>query len=243
MCLIFLMVLLVGLWPGPLLAGDPVLPPCSMQTDRLEIHLPSRGFTWLPTENLSGRCADLPAKSWIRKRSGSLDLFVYADGPSGSGRYWNVTVGVAERQQSKPTHGVCLMTSTVGWRTLQQYERIPLPWLDDLDRDGSSELIIWDRFPLREEASLAEYSLVAWVYRLRSHDLLTINWDLSRRMARELAQAYRAPLDSTKLQPKVMPRAKRFYIPVNLGMLRAEAAKSLEQFADERCSMLQNDSR
>jgi hypothetical protein len=90
---------------------------------------------------------------------------------------------------------------------------------------------------------LAEYGLVAWVYCLRSHDWLTINWDLSRRMARELAQAYRAPLDSTKLQPNIMPRGKRFYIPVNLGMLRAEAAKSLEQFADERCSMLQNDTR
>jgi hypothetical protein len=199
-----------------------------MRPDFLEIRLPSRGFVWLPGEDLRGGCDEVPKEKWVRDASGSVALFVYADGPSGSGRYWNVTVGVAAgRQHSTPDRGVCLVTSTVGWRTLQQYKRIPLPWLEDLDDDGRSELIIWSSFPLREDASLAEYGLVAWVYRLASEDLLTIDWVLSRRMAREVAQAYRSVLDSAAACP---------------GRLRTAAAEALEQFADERC-LLQSATR
>jgi len=226
--LISLMILLAGLWVSLVLADDSLPPPCLMRPDHLEMRLPSRGFTWLQGEASSGICDDVPAKKWIRARSGSIDLFVYADGPSVSGRYWNVTVGVAGRQQSRPIRGVCLMTSTVGWRTLQRYKEAPLPWLDDLDNDGKAEFIIWSSFPLREDASLAEYGLMAWVYRLTTEDLLAIDWDLSRRMARETAQAYRSPLDSMAPYP---------------GPLRTEAAEALERFADERCSVLQNDSR
>jgi hypothetical protein len=178
--------------------------------------------------NLRGTCDDVPAKKWIRNHSGSFDLFVYADGPSGSGRFWNITVGVAGRQHLKPTLGVCLVTSTVGWRTLQRYKKAPLPWLDDLDNDGRAELIIWSSFPLRKDSSLAEYGLIAWVYRLTSEDSLAIDWGLSRRMAREVAEAYRSPLDSTDPY---------------LGSLRAEAAEALERFADERCNMPENDAR
>lgn len=66
-----------------------------------------------------------------------------------------------------------MTTSTAGWRTLRQYRRISLLWLEDLDQDGEAELIIWDSFPLKENASMAEYGLVAWVYRLASKDLFT----------------------------------------------------------------------
>ncbi len=223
MRLISLMILLAGLWVSLVLAGDSFPPACSMRPDHLKI-----GFTGLQGEDSSGICDDVPAKKWIRNSSGCLDLFVYADGPSGSGRYWNVTVGVGERQSSKPIRGVCLMTSTVGWRTLQRYRKTPLPWLDDLDKDGRAELILWSSFPLREDASLAGYGLMAWVYRLASDDSLAIDWGLSRRMAREIAEAYRSPLDSTAPY---------------LGPLRTEAAEALEWFADEQCDMLQNDAR
>jgi len=101
-----------------------------------------------------------------------------------------------------------------------------LSWLDDLDNDGRAELIIWSSFPLRKDPSLAEYGLIAWVYRLTSDDSLAIDWGLSRRMAREVAEAYRSPLDSTDPY---------------LGLLRTEAADALERFADERCRMLEND--
>jgi len=221
-------IFLAYLWVSPVLAGDSFPPPCLMMPDQLEMRLPSRGLTWLQGEDLRGTCGDVPAKKWIRNHSGSVDLFVYADGPSGSGRFWNITVGVAKRQHLKPTLGVCLVTSTVGWRTLQRYKRAPLSWLDDLDNDGRAELIIWSSFPLREDASLAEYGLIAWVYRLTSENSLAIDWGLSRRMAREVAEAYRSPLDSTDHY---------------LGPLRTEAAEALERFADERCSMLENDAR
>jgi hypothetical protein len=229
MRLISLIILLSGLWVSFAFGGDPAPPRCLMRPDRLEMRLPNRGFTWLQGEDLRGRCDDVPAKKWIRGPSGALDLFVYADGPSGSGRFWNVTVGVARNQQPKPIRGVCLMTSTLGWRTLQRYKKTPLPWLDDPDHDGKAELIIWSSFPLREDASLAEYGLIAWVYRLTSEDSLTIDWGLSRRMAREIAESYRSPLDSTD-SPYLKP-------------LRNKAAEALERFADDRCSALQNDTR
>jgi hypothetical protein len=225
--LISLMIVMTGLWMSLAVAGDSSPPPCLMRPDHLQIRLPRRGFTWLDGEEISGRCDDVPAKKWIRNSSGSVDLFVYADGPSGSGRYWNVTIGVARRQHSKPIRGVCLTTSTVGWRTLRQYKKAPLAWLDDLDKDGKAELILWSSFPLRDGA-LAEYGLMAWVYRLGSKDSLAIDWGLSRRMAREMAGAYRSAFDSTTSYPEP---------------LRIEAAEALERFADERCGMPQNDAR
>jgi hypothetical protein len=196
-----------------------------MRPDRIEIALPSRGFTWLQDEASSGSCDEVPAGKWTRRPAGNLDLFVCADGPSGSGRYWNVTVGVGERQSTKPVRGVCLITSTVGFRTLQRYKEIPLAWLDDLDKDGRSELILWSSFPLREESTLAEYGMVAWVYRLASKDSLAIDWALSQKMAREVAQAYRSGSDPTA---------------ASLGRLRTEAAEALERFADKRCLVQQN---
>jgi hypothetical protein len=71
---------------------------------------------------------------------------------------------------------------------------------------------------------MAEFGLVAWVYRLDRNDSLVVDWDLSRRMAREIAAAYRAPVQGT---------------PQHLTPLRAEAAAALEAFADERCTMLE----
>jgi len=55
-----------------------------------------------------------------------------------------------------------MSASTVDWRTLQRYSEGPLPWLDDVDDNGRPEFILWDSFALHDEASLAEYALVAW---------------------------------------------------------------------------------
>lgn len=217
-----LMVFLPGLLASLVLAGDSFPPPCLVRPDHFQLRLPRHGFKWPKGEEPRGSCQDVPAKKWFRQPSGSFDLFVYADGPSGSGRYWKVTIGVAKRQQSKPIRGICLVTSTVGWRTLQQWKKAPLAWLDDLNDDGKAEFIIWNSFPLREEASMAEYGLMAWVYRVDSENSLAIDWDLSRKMAGEIAEAYRSSLDSATPYP---------------GPLRAEAAEALEQFVDERCSI------
>lgn len=216
------MVFLPGLLASLIFAGNSFpLPPCLVRPDHLQFRLPSHGFKWVEGDE-SGKCEAAPTKKWLRQPSGSFDLFVYADGPSGSGRYWNLTIGLAKRPQTTPIRGICLSTSTVGWRTLQQWKQVPLAWLDDLDKDGKAELIIWNSFPLREEASAAEYGLMAWVYRVDSEASLVVDWDLSRRMAAELAKAYRSPLGSTTPHP---------------GPLRTEAAVALEQFVDERCSM------
>jgi len=209
-----------ALWMSLGLAANVDVPPCLMNPTHLEMRMPSRGLTWLPGEDFDGTCDEVPTNKWMRSPAGAGDLLVYAAGPSGSGRFWNVTIGVAGRHESKPARGVCFKTSTIGWRTLQQYKKTPLPWLDDLDKKGKAELIVWESFALQEDASMAEYGLLAWVYGLTAEGLFVIDWSLSRQMAREIADAYRAPLDSKDLV---------------LGPLRAQAAQALEQFADERC--------
>ncbi|OPY84669.1 MAG: hypothetical protein A4E72_02128 [Syntrophus sp. PtaU1.Bin208] len=226
MVLLYLLSFMVSLWATPVEAGDlPSL--CLMQPAYLEMRLPDHGLTWLPDEDFRGRCGDVPPKQWIRKSLGSVDLLVYADGPRGSGRTWDVAVGVAEKGGAKPLRGVCLQTSTVGWRTLQRYKKGPLPWVDDLDGDGKAELIIWDSFPLHENASLAEYGLVAWVYRLASRDSFVIDWVLSRRLAQSVAEEYRAPLDA-----EGTPYPEK---------LRTGAGEALEKFAGKRCRILKKD--
>jgi len=224
--LILLMVLAGLLICCPVIAGSS-LSPCLMRPPHIEMRLPLHGFTRLDGDDIGGRCDQVPFKNWIRKSSGSLDLFVYANGPSGSGRYWNVSIAVARKRHSKPVRGVCLETSTVGWRTLQQYKKTPLAWLDDLDKDGNAELILWNSFPIREIASQAEYGLMAWVYRPDSKDALAIDWNLSRRMARDIAGAYRSTLETTGPSKPI----------------RIEAAEALEQFAGERCAVPQNHAR
>jgi hypothetical protein len=228
-CLISFMVLIGWLWTSPAIAGDPLPHTCWMQPAHLSMRLPDSGFTRPPGEALIGACGDVPMEDWHRGDSAmGMALFAHADGPEGSGRFWDVTLGVATKQSLVPIRGVCVSTSTVGWRTLQRYSRGALPWLDDVDDDGSAEFIIWDSFPLHGEASMAEYALVAWVYRLASQDSLVIDWDLSRVLARSLAKEYRLPLDT---------------VSGHLGKLRAEAAEALDKFADGRCSVPQTEAR
>lgn len=220
---VLFIVLIMGVVAIPALADD-TMSPCLMQADHLAIRLPTHGFSWLYGEDLSGTCAAVPKSGWLRKAAGSLDLFVYSDGPAGSGRYWTVMLGVAARRSARPDRGVCLMTSTVGWRTLQRHEgSTSLPCdLVDLDSDGVAELVIWNSFPLHKDASMAEYGLAAWVYRLASDDSFSVDWNLSRAMARMIAREYRAPLESASMKQ---------------SELRAQAAEALERFAEEKCSV------
>ena len=183
------------------------------------ISLPKKGLAWLPGEDFEGACEDVPAKGWTRKLSGPFDLLVHADGPSGSGRYWVLTAGIAGRQRETPERGICLQTSTLGWRTLQQFKNLPLPWADDLDQDGKAELIIWDSFPLSADESMAEFGLMAWVYRVKPDETFSVDWNLTRRMAGELAEAYRLPLQADRWK---------------LQKVRNLIAQELEIFASER---------
>ncbi len=195
-------------------------PGCAMAPAHLRIQIPVRGFAWLPGEEGTGRCEDLAGKQWRRRPSGRFDLLVNAQGPSGSGRYWEVAIAIAKRQEKNPRKGVCLSTSTVGWRTLGTFKNSPLPWIDDPDGDGKSELIIWEGFPLDRDQSAAGFGLTAWVYRPDSADSLSIDWDVSRKMAREIAMAYRTPMPGS-----------------SAADLRSQAAGALELFASGHCSV------
>ena len=226
--LTFVLFLVAMILAGPVLADDQLPPPGLMQPANLAISLPVSGFTWLPGQPFRGGCGEISNNEWIRKVSGNVAMFLHADGPYGSGRYWNVKIGVGSNENSEPNRGVCLTTSTVGWRTLQRFKGGGLPWLDDLNGDGRAELIIWDSFALREDASMAEFAMVAWAYRLVSHNLLAIDWKLSRSLARSIAAEYRTTPDIKD---------------PSLVQLRSKAAEALERFADEQCSARQFEGR
>ncbi|MCP3926151.1 MAG: hypothetical protein GY714_26600 [Desulfobacterales bacterium] len=214
------MIFLVSVLLVPLLAGESK-EVCLVKPDHLSMEFPELGHINLHCEHFDCIPDDTLKKKWIRKSSGDVDLFLFLEGPSGSGRFWNVTIGIADKNKSKPDRTICLITSTVGWRTLQGYNDIPLPWLDDLDGDGKAEFIVWDSFPLHEYASMASYGLVAWVYRLESNRTLVINWDLSRRMALSIAEEYRKEKSSLKSN-------------------RVIAANALKNFAKKRCKVTNN---
>ena len=163
-----------------------------------------------------------PSGRWLRNPAGHHALFVHADGPSGSGRFWRISVGVADSGEVAPARGFCLETSTAGWRTLQRFGRTPLPWLLDLDADRKPELIVWDSFAVSQEATASEFGLVAWVYQFDPPSTFTLDGDASRVLAHELAAAYRAPLETPAH---------------SLARARAAAARALEAFANAECTM------
>ncbi len=172
---------------------SPIVPPW------VSMEAPRKGFVWLADEAFQGPCDPVSSHAWVRSTSKILDLFVHTEGPTGSGRYWTVAVGIGNKNDIGPSRGFCFMTSTVGWRTLREYKRTPLPWTEDLDGDGKPELIVWSSFPLSKNASYAEYGLMAWVYQVNAKGKFTIDWELSCKMARELAGAYRRSLGRNKI--------------------------------------------
>ncbi|MGH7215822.1 MAG: hypothetical protein ACREIG_01145 [Nitrospiraceae bacterium] len=201
-------------------APDPGGVTCAMIPAHVRMSLPASGLTWVEGEDLSGSCKEVPVGQWTTAQAKAGKVMVHADGPVGSGRFWTVTIGLASKTGTKPDRGVCLTTSTVGWRTLQIYKRTPLPWLADLDADGAAELLIWDSFPLSDDPSEAEYALVAWVYGPDAEGTFTLDWALSRQMAAELAEAYASPM------PEGARRAEE---------LRKKASQELEAFARGQC--------
>jgi hypothetical protein len=193
-----------------------------MTRDRFEAPGGGRVDPQCSGEDMDGTCPGVPDSSWKREVGKFRDVFVRADGPTGSGRYWCVTVGVGSSGEQRPSHGCCLLTSTLGWRTLQEYSGGALPWASDVDVDGAPEILIWDSFPLYPEASNAEYGLIVWVYRVASETVATIDWDLSRQWALRLVAEYRRPLGP----------GERHWQPI-----RSQVAAALETFAHDRCAV------
>jgi len=202
-----------------LAASTSQTPYCRMAPAHRAIRIPARRLTWLAGEEDSGACDGVGAGDWSRTPSRPADLWVHADGPSGSGRHWTVTVGTGPKAGAVPTGGVCLSTSTVGWRTLRRFGQGPLPWTGDADRDGRGEVVVWSSFPLSNEPSAAEFGLVAWVYEMQSASLLSLDVAQSRRLARQVAAAYRDTAG----------------VDADLAPLRRRAAESLDAFARGTC--------
>jgi hypothetical protein len=175
-------------------AQDSSESPISPRYRRLTI--PDQGFTRIENNQAGDSCTAIADSSWMEKSGDSLRLLVAVDGPYGSGRYWTVTIALKDSTEDKPTRGICLETTTIGWRTLQYFKKLPLPWIDDQNANGQPEFILWDSFPLRGNASMAEFGLIGWVYEMGSKGNLELNIDLTHVLAVELASAYRTPLSN-----------------------------------------------
>lgn len=193
---LLLLLLLAQLLPSPGVgatagvgAGAPIRVP---EPARRTLILPARGFRALDAED-PGPCAPDDSTRWVRGPAGAAELCVSAEGPAGSGRYWTIRVGLAGRAGARPTRGACLATSTPGWPALGAFRGGALRWLDDLDGDGRAELILWESFPLEPDAAPPRHGLVGRVYTPTAAGRLRYAPRLSRALARELAQAYRAP--------------------------------------------------
>lgn len=182
------------------------------------IQFPEKGFIWMDNELAVDSCMSPADSLWIKKSGEEFDLLVVADGPHGSGRYWTITIALKSIDEQLPTRGICLVTSTIGWRTLQYFKRLPLPWVGDQNENGQPEFILWDSFPLNDEPTMAEFGLIGWVYELDSDGHLNLNMDLTRNLAAEIAAAYRLPLENEN---------------VSLQQRREEFAQILESFISE----------
>jgi hypothetical protein len=178
--------------PKPASAEPPKPPKCRMAPPAAAFALPAQGMIW-QSPGEEGACEEIDASLWVREPAGDGDLFVYADGPGGSGRFWEVSVGLAPAHADQPTRGFCLMATTLGWRSLQNYDRVPLEWLRRAERDGVPEVIIWDSFQAGDSESPPDAAIVAWAYRL-SGDRLVLNLDSTKEWAADLARSYRSIL-------------------------------------------------
>jgi hypothetical protein len=194
---------------------------CLMKPTYLGMEIPTKGFIWLENEEFQGVCDEIPDTGWIRYPGKEFNMYIHTDGPEGSGRFWNVSVGFSAKSVTKPERGFCFITSTIGWRTLRKFDQTLLKWVNDEDADGKPELVIWDSFPLSEESqSMAEFGLMAWVYQVDLNGKCKIDWHKSRKKAFEIETAYRRPIENNDSL---------------LIKIRKTAADALENFASEKC--------
>ncbi|HVR97344.1 MAG TPA: hypothetical protein VMW27_12065 [Thermoanaerobaculia bacterium] len=202
---------------GPLLTLMMAATPCPMAPPETSFVLPATGFVWA-SGGEEGACDKVDAGEWTRVSAGEGELAVAATGPEGSGRYWVVTVGLAAARGGEPARGVCLMASTLGWRTMQ--DEAPLEWVRRAQGSEAPEIVLWDTFQADTE-SPADAALVAWVYQLRG-DSLVLDLESTRRLAAKLAAVYRKPL----------PREGS-----SLREIRGKAATALTALAEGRCTV------
>jgi len=122
----------------------------------------------------------------LGKMRGGTRAAVQATGPSGSGHYWSVVIAL-----DTPAHPhACFEASTVGFRLLVPVASTvaPVRWFDDLDGNGTRELILWERLPWGDaEVANALYPVV---YVLDGTELVRRD-DLAAHLRARVAAAYR----------------------------------------------------
>ena len=203
-----------------------------MQAPRPVFAMPPDEFRDADEPDKKRACAAVSGQ-WLRAPLGAGDLTVNPAGPEGSGRYWTITVGLSATRGVAPTRGVCVLTSTAGWRSLRSFGPQGLPWVADRDGDNQAEFVLWTSFFLTPRLVQYETGLVAWVYRVDAKTgRLLLDQPLSRRMAEEIATAYKVPLSDKEIaSAPTLPEDRRL------------AAAALDAFAADRCSLPQENRR
>jgi hypothetical protein len=177
----------------PFIRSAPPVGACHLAWDELVESAPARIEL---TNALDDECAEgeaftasEPPDTIRGSMRGGVAAEVVADGPSGSGRFFSVSIAIGAG--AKQRHA-CTMGSTVGWRMLYQVaDRLaPLPWLADVDGDGPMELVVWHRLPWGGGHSEVENALFPVVYVL-DRDALVRRDDRARPLFAKVAAAYR----------------------------------------------------
>jgi hypothetical protein len=183
--------------------------------------LPEKGF-----DDLSGYVFDCEYSTelnWEELRGKDYYLFVHADGPHGSGRFWSIIYGFSSDKEDIPDRGICLISSTTGWRTLRKYES-PIFWAADIDKDGNSEIIILDSFYLDPDMSInVETGIIAWVYKYYEGKGFELSIDLSKKFISTILASYKANFpesDSILIERRLM------------------AAEALDDFLNNKCKLM-----
>ncbi|MFO7657169.1 MAG: hypothetical protein R6W78_08885 [Bacteroidales bacterium] len=181
--------------------------------------LPDKGF-----DDLSGYVFDCEYSielNWEKLMGKDYSLFVHADGPQGSGRLWSIIFGFSSGKEDIPDRGICLISSTTGWRTLRKYES-PIFWATDIDKDGNPEIIIWDSFYLDSDMSInVETGIIAWVYKYTEGKGFELSIALSKKLISTILIAYNSEIegaDSILISRRLM------------------AAAALRDFLNDKCT-------
>jgi len=188
---------------------------CDMTPVSYKIPLAAKGIA--PMDKAT-RCG--PVNWRLRARSGSYEVMVSDSLGAGNGQTWDIAVAVKSPEAGVPMQGVCLNAETRGWKTLREFEGAALPWLEDVDKNGQTEVILWRSFPATDKAPRPDGSdegLMGWVYFVDNDDLV-LDDGASKLLAARLVKAYRKPVSDAKLRKT-----------------REEAARRLERFVRGSC--------
>jgi hypothetical protein len=213
--------------------GDPC-PLCLPMPPYTMIPIPAAGVWRLGTHVEEGWATDLSpcdetdSDAWIQASTPDYNWKVCVTGPNGSGRYWDITILIEPPLGLGPRRGVELLGETRGLVNLEVAEQFKLPWVTDLDEDGRSEFILWKTFPPSSEVSPFQTGLIGWVYRPLPNAVFTLDLDLTRRLARSLAEMHRRPFNSGSAQNR-----EHF----------ERLATELERFAADECYLRVDPSR